>query len=239
MSDGYARPEMLVETEWLAAHLEDPGLVIVDADPPASYARAHIPGAVGQLSENITLKTAQGEVPVMGPDQFADTMQRMGIGDETAVVAYDAQMGLYATRFWWTLQYYGHTNVRVLNGGWHKWLLEGRPLSMAPANSAKGANGASVGFTPRVNEDVHSDCALMQSVVGREDVALLDVRNRDEYTGENGRGNQRRGHVPGAVHIEWTDFVTPDERKVFKPASELREMLAAQGVTRDKNVFVY
>jgi thiosulfate/3-mercaptopyruvate sulfurtransferase len=233
MNSGYARPEMLVEAEWLAAHLEDAGLRIVDADLPQSYARAHIPGAVGHLSEDVYLKTAVGEPFIMGPEKYAETMAKMGICDETTVVAYDANRGLNASRLWWTLQHYGHTNVRVLNGGWHKWLLEGRPVTMAPAQAVPAQ------FTARVNADISTDCALLKSVVGREDVAILDVRNRDEYTGVNGRGNQRRGHVPGAVHIEWTNFVTDDERKVFKPAAELREMLTAQGVTPDKNVFVY
>jgi thiosulfate/3-mercaptopyruvate sulfurtransferase len=233
MTEGYASPELLVETGWLAEHLHDPGLRIVDADTPQSYARAHIPGAVGHEGENINLKTAPGEVFLMGPEQFAETAGRMGIGDETTVVAYDSHMGLQSARLWWSLNYYGHTKVRLLNGGWHKWIAEGRPVSMAKTGPEPAR------FTPRMNEAISTDCALLQSVIGRHDVAILDVRNRDEYTGENGRGNQRRGHLPGAVHIEWTDFVTDHDHKVFKPASELREMLAVQGVTPDKKVFVY
>lgn len=229
----YARPDMLVETDWLAGHLDDPDLRIVDADHPHSYARAHVPGAVGHLSDNVYLKAATGEPFVMGPELYAETMGRMGIGEDTTVVVYDAQRSLYAARFWWTLAYYGHTKARVLNGGWDKWLLEGRPVTME-VPSVRPTR-----FTPRVNPEVHTDCALLQSAVGREDVALLDVRNVSEYTGENARGNQRRGHLPGAVHLEWTDFMTADERKVFKPAGELREMLAKEGVTPDKNVYVY
>ena len=129
---------MLVETGWLAEHLDDPGLRIVDADFPHSYARAHIPGAVGQLADNINLKTASGEVFLMGPEQFAETMGRMGIGDDTLVVAYDGHMGLQAARLWWCLNYYGHTNVPAANGGWHKWLAEGRPVTMARTEVAQG-----------------------------------------------------------------------------------------------------
>ena len=234
MAEDYARPEMLVETEWLAGHLDDPNLRIVDADYPEAYGRAHIPGATGHLDENIYLKTAEGEPFLMGPQQFAETMERMGIGDDTAVVVYDGRMSLYAARFWWALNYYGHTNVRVLNGGWHKWLAEGRPATMASAAPSSG-----VRFTPRLNPDVHTNCALMQSAVGRTDTAILDVRTDAEWTGASDRGNARRGHVPGAVHIEWVNFMTADDRKVFKPAAELRELLRAHGVTPDKNVFVY
>jgi thiosulfate/3-mercaptopyruvate sulfurtransferase len=230
---GYARPEMLVETEWLAEHLGDDGLRIVDADYPHAYARAHIPGAVGHVTENVYLKTAPGETFIRGPEQYAETVGRMGIGDDSAVVVYDGSASLLAARFWWTLRYYGHKNARLLNGGWHKWLLEGRPATMEPARVARAE------FTPRVNEEIATSCALMGAAVGQADVALLDVRNKSEYTGENTRGNQRRGHVPGAVHLEWSDFMTADGRKVFKPADELEEMLRVRGVTRDKRVHVY
>jgi thiosulfate/3-mercaptopyruvate sulfurtransferase len=94
-------------------------------------------------------------------------------------------------------------------------------------------------FTPRVDESLATTCDTLLGAVGRDDVALLDVRNRSEYTGENARGNQRRGHVPGAVHLEWTDFMTGDARKAFKPAAELRSLLRERGVTPDKRVHVY
>jgi thiosulfate/3-mercaptopyruvate sulfurtransferase len=233
MLDAYARPEMLVETEWLAEHLSDPDLRIVDADYPASYARAHIPGAVGHVSQNIYLKTADGETFLMGPEQFAETMAKMGIGDRSAVVVYDSHTSLYAARFWWALTYYGHTNVRVLNGGWHKWLLEGRPATMDAASAVAAT------FTPRADPAIVADCDLIRGAIGRDDAVILDVRTPGEWSGANDRGNSRRGHVPGAVHLEWTNFMTDDSRKVFKPAAELRDMLRARGVTPDKNVYTY
>jgi thiosulfate/3-mercaptopyruvate sulfurtransferase len=94
-------------------------------------------------------------------------------------------------------------------------------------------------FTPQMNPDVHADCPLVQSAVGRDDSVILDVRTDEEWSGANTRGNKRAGHVPGAVHLEWTSFIADDEQKVFKPAAELREMLRAKGVTPDKNVYVY
>jgi len=233
MTENYPHGEMLVETEWLAEHLNDPGLRIVDADYPQSYARAHLPGAVGHLSPNIYLKTADGETFLMEPERFAETMSRMGIGDDTAVVVYDSHQSLYAARFWWALRYHGHREVRVLNGGWHKWLLEGRPATMSTTKVATAS------FTPKLNPDIHTDCELMRGALGADDTAILDVRTDAEWSGASDRGNKRRGHVPGAVHLEWLNFVTDDERKVFKPAAELREMLRAVGVTPDKNVFVY
>lgn len=233
MADGYARPEMLVETDWLADHLDDGNLRIVDADYPPSYARAHVPGAVGHLSQNIYLKTADGETFIMGPDAFADTMSKMGIGDDTLIVAYDSHMSLYAARFWWALNHYGHTKVKILNGGWHKWLAEGRPATMAVPNVPAAT------FTPRVDESILATCDLVRSAIGRDDTVLLDVRTDAEWSGTNDRGNRRAGHVPGAVHLEWVNFMTADETHVFKPAAELREMLRAKGIAPDKNVYTY
>jgi thiosulfate/3-mercaptopyruvate sulfurtransferase len=235
MPEGYAHPELLVETDWLADHVDDRNLRIVDADYPAAYGRAHIPGAVGHRSENVYLKTKSGETFLMGPEQFAETMARMGIGDDTLVVAYDGSRSLLAARFWWALNYYGHSNAKVLNGGAHKWIAEGRPLTMA----APKIDPSATTFTPRADESVLATCELVRDAVGRDDTVLLDVRTEGEFTGANDRGNKRRGHVPGAVHLEWTSFMTDDDRKVFKPAAELREMLRAKGVTPDKNVYTY
>jgi thiosulfate/3-mercaptopyruvate sulfurtransferase len=237
MAAGYARPEMLVETGWLAEHLDDPDLRIVDADAPEAYARAHIPGAAGHPDANITLKTARGETFLMGPESYAAAVDRLGIGDDTAVVAYDGHSGLYAARLWWTLVYYGHQNVRVLNGGWHKWLLEGRPATTAPPGERSGAGRNR--FTPRVEPGVLTDAPRLRAALGRADTAILDVRTAAEWSGAADRGNARRGHVPGAVHLEWVNLVTADEQRVFKPAAELREMLGALGVTPDKEVHVY
>jgi thiosulfate/3-mercaptopyruvate sulfurtransferase len=171
----------------------------------------------------------------MGPEQFADTMAKMGIGDDTLVVTYDGSRSLLATRFWWALNYYGHASAKVLNGGAHKWIAEGRALTMVAPKLDTGTTT----FTPRADESALATCELVRDGVGREDTVLLDVRTEGEFTGANDRGNKRRGHVPGAVHLEWTNFVTDDERKVFKPAAELRGMLRAGGVTPDKNVYTY
>lgn len=234
MPEAYAHAELLVETGWLADHLDDPKLRIVDADYPAAYGRAHVPGAVGHVSDDVYLKTAAGETFLMGPEKFADTMAKMGIADDSLVVAYDGHMSLLAARFWWALNYYGHRNVRVLNGGIHKWLAEGRPVT-----NKVPAVGTTPRFAPQADDGLLATCDLLREAVGRDDSVLLDVRSQGEWTGANDRGNKRRGHVPGAVHLEWTDFVTADENKVFKPAAELREMLRAKGVTPDKNVYAY
>ncbi len=133
---GYARPEMLVTTDWLAAHLQDKDICIVDCDNRDAYRRAHIPGAITFRGHQY-LKEKEGALHIMGPEQFAEAMGAMGIGDDTPVIAYDSFSGLYAARFWWALNYYGHAQVKVMNGGWDKWLAEGRPVTMAEPRPAK------------------------------------------------------------------------------------------------------
>jgi thiosulfate/3-mercaptopyruvate sulfurtransferase len=234
----YADSGMLVDTDWLAAHLDDPGVRLIDADFPQQYARAHIPGAVGQAGVGPFLKTDEqrgGEhgAFLLGPNEFAARMSRMGIGDDSLVIAYDNRMGSYAARLWWALNTYGFRNVKLLDGGWHKWLAEGRPVTARVPKVEPST------FTPRFDGSMYGTCDLLKSAVGRPDVAILDVRSPNEYTGRDDRGNRRRGHVPGAVQLEWTELVTDDERRVFRPPDELRALLESRGVTPDKVVHLY
>ncbi len=157
----------------------------------------------------------------------------MGIGDDTQVIAYDGFGGLYATRFWWVLSYYGHTNVKVLNGGWKKWFDEGRPVSLDSAERREAT------FTPRANPDLLCTLDYGVSRVRNDDTVFLDVRSDEEWEGTNDRGNKRAGRVPGAVHLEWLNLVTDDRHQTFKPAAEVRAMLEPLGVTPDKNVITY
>ena len=160
-------------------------------------------------------------------------MGSMGIGGDTLVVAYDNAGGLYSTRFWWVLNYYGHTNAKVLNGGCRKWLDEGRPLSTDTAKPPRAV------FTCK--EDPGLVCALDYGIsrVGDSDTIFLDVRSDGEWDGTNSRGNKRVGRIPGAIHLEWLNFITDDKHRTFRPASEIRTMLEERGVTPDKQVITY
>ena len=237
-TSGYAHPELLVETDWLAEHVDDPNLRLVDCDPFDAYGRAHIPQAIGIRVHHYIKHSEYATDPrtyplVAPPDTMKTLMESMGIGDEHLVIAYDSNGSLWATRLWWVLNHYGHTNVKVLNGGWKKWFDEGRPLSIdrPPRRSAT--------FTPRANPDLV--CTLDYGVahVGNPDVVFLDVRSDGEWDGTNNRGNPRAGRIPGAVHLEWLHFVTADRHQTFKPADELRSMLEAVGATPDKEVVTY
>jgi thiosulfate/3-mercaptopyruvate sulfurtransferase len=228
---GYARPEMLTPTDWLAAHLPDTNLRIVDCDNRDAYRRAHIPGATTFRGHQY-LKEQEGALYVMGPEKFAENMRALGIGDDTLVIAYDGFSGLYATRFWWALNYYGHTQVKVLNGGWDKWLAEGRPIDNAEPGLAKAT------FTPRVHEEFIARWDYVRDSIGRPDRILLDVRSDGEWTGANARGTKRGGRIPGAVHLEWLNYVD-NKTKEFKPAADLRAMFEQIGIKPEREVVTY
>jgi thiosulfate/3-mercaptopyruvate sulfurtransferase len=223
----YGHPEMLVDGDWLQAHLDDPNLRVVDCDPPDAYKRVHIPGAVSP--SDTMMKNPDDRRFIMTPEQFAAEMARLGIGDDTLVVSYDAG-STTAGRFWWCLNYYGHTNAKVLNGGWNLWLKEGRPVTMAQPKVSAGT------FTPRANNTLYATAEHIMSNLGNEDFVVLDVRSDGEWEGTNLRGNKRGGHMPGAVHMEWVNNLTADDEKRWKSADELREMYAACGITPDKQI---
>ncbi len=228
---GYARPEMLTTTEWLAAHLQDANLRIVDCDNRDAYRRAHIPGAITFRGHHY-LKEEEGALHIMGPEKFAETMGALGIGDDTLVIAYDGFSGLYAARFWWALNYYGYAQVKVLNGGWDKWLAEGQPIDTALPRPPKAT------FTPHVHEEFIARWDYVRDSIGRADRVLLDVRSDEEWTGANARGTKRGGRIPGAMHLEWLNYVD-SKTKEFKPAAELRAMFDQMGVKPEREVITY
>jgi thiosulfate/3-mercaptopyruvate sulfurtransferase len=229
---GYAHPEFLVNAEWVLAHQNDPNVVVVDTDVEAAYLRGHIAGAV-MVPDNYEKDPDSGRVHILPPDKFAVMCQNLGIGDDTLVIAYDNNQSLYAARLWWALNYYGHTNVKVLDGGWRRWVQEGRAISFDRPKLL-----ASVKFTPMINDSIMVRVDELKAACSLSEVVIWDVRSDGEYDGSNGRGNKRLGHVPGAVHLEWFNLMDRDTHR-FKPAEEVRLMLANHGITTDKAVFAY
>lgn len=239
INSDYPRSDLLVETDWLESQLEDENIRVVDCDQYDKYARAHIKNAVG-IPEHHYLKGPDyltdrfGNPHVADSDHIAELMSGMGIDTDTVVVAYDHSGGLYAARLWWVLNHYGHSDVKILNGGWTKWFDETRPVSIDLTHVAKKT------FVPRLNSgDV---CTLAYGIeqVGNSDTVFLDVRSNGEWDGsDTTRGNKRTGHIPGAVHLEWLNFITHDRYRTVKPASEIRSLLERNGVTSDKQVITY
>ena len=228
----YARPELLVETDWLAEHLNDSNVRIIEmAQDGADFEAGHIPGAA--LSPSWQIKGAERTRLVAPPDEAKAWFESVGVGDDTLVVGYDRFHSRDAGRLWWVLTYYGHTNVRVLNGGWTKWAAEGRPVETGPSRAASGAT-----FTPQgPSLDMESTVEKLRDAIGRDDTVIWDVRALAEYTGENSRGNARVGHVPGAVHLEWSELMADDD--TFKPQEEIEAIVRGLGITPDKTAHIY
>ena len=224
--------QFLVDPQWVQDHASDPNLVVVDIDGEAGYQRGHIPGAA-MLPSNYERDPATGLVRTMPPEKFAATCQALGIGDGSRVVLYDNNLSLYAARFWWVLDRYGHTNVKVLDGDWRRWVMEGRPVSFAPARPNPG-----VRFTPQPDDSRLARLDDVRAACGRSDMVIWDVRTSSEYDGSDRRPGRRPGHIPGAVNLEWASLMDRDTHR-FRPVAEMRQLLAEKGITPDKAVFAY
>jgi thiosulfate/3-mercaptopyruvate sulfurtransferase len=231
-NQGYARPELLAEPDWLWEHRDDPNVRLIDCATLEAYRRAHIPGALG-LPVHFYIKDPANETFVMPPEAFAELMGKLGVGDDTTVVTYDDNNSLVAARLWWVLNYYGHANAKVLNGGWHRWLTEQRPVTFHQSRAQPAT------FTPRPNNSLICDAGGLKAKIDTAGIQIMDMRTDEEWLGTNNRGNKRAGHVPGAIHLEWLNYITSDDRRVFKPADELRAMLQTAGISPENEVVTY
>ena len=233
-SEGYAHPEMLVGTDWLAKHLHDPNLRVVDMGPFEGYARAHIPGAVhpGPADRSHYFKDPENPAHVMPPEAFAKVMSTLGIGDDTTVVAYDADGGHTAARLWWVMDYYGNGSCKVVNGGWNKWVATGHSVAIATPSYPPAA------YTAKPRAGLCKLDHMLDHVVDNNAV-IIDVRSDGEWAGTEARGNKRSGHIPSAIHLEWKSYVTADDLKMLKPAAELRALFEGSGITPEKLAITY
>jgi len=238
----------LVTTDWLAAHLEDESLRVVDirgyvkktdlgggrqkAEYLAAreeYDEAHIPGAVYvDWTSDITDPDDPVPAQIAPAERFADLMGSLGIGDDTHVVVYDHAGGQFATRLWWALTYYGHDRISVLDGGWSKWTAEDRPTTTkvpAPEPAV---------FTPEPQGGwrTHAEALLAASEGG--EAFVLDAREEGQYTGAVAREPGRAGRVPGANHLHSDSLLDP-ESGTFYSEEELARRLKEAGVPEDRD----
>ncbi len=252
--------DSLVTTDWLADHLDDLHLRIVDirgyvkktdlgegrqrAEYLAAreeYEEAHVPGAVYvDWTRDITDPDDPVPVQVAPPDRFAKLMGSLGVGGDTHVVVYDHTGGQFATRLWWALTYYGHGRVSVVDGGWNKWTAEGRPTTSEVPKLEPAV------FTPRLRpewrknaEDVLTASERGGAKKSEEGIHaasdfILDARDEGQYTGAMARGEVRAGRVPGAKHLHADSLFDP-ESGTFLPDAELAEKLRKAGVPEDKD----
>jgi thiosulfate/3-mercaptopyruvate sulfurtransferase len=245
-------PGSLVSTDWLEEHLLESAVRVVDirgyvktvdagtgdgkqistyAGAKDEYDQAHIPGAVFvDWTTDIIDPDDPVSVQIASPERFKAAMEALGIGDETDVVVVDHTGGHFATRLWWALNYYGHSGVAVLDGGMTKWLADGLPVT----NETPEIPAAR--FTPNANSAVRYLVDDVAAAISDPGVTLVDARDANQYSGEVYRGS-RRGHIPSAVNLNAKLLFTP--QGTWKSDDELREVVAAAGITGDEKVVAY
>jgi len=226
----YAHPEQLVETDWVAAHAGDANVRIVDMRQNG-FAEGHVPGAV--YISPVAIRDAKAPPTFLPtPAAFEEMMAKLGISNATRVVAYDERGGIYAARLWWILNYYGHTNVALMNGGWIKWTAEQRPTSTAPASP-----GATT-FTARAQTHWLATASDVVGAIGKPGVTIVDARTQAEIEGKDLRNIKRGGFVPSSVPVYWEDLLDA-QKKTFKPADELKKIYEDRGIVPSKEVIAY
>lgn len=224
--------QLLVTTEWLEQHRADGDLRIVDVRLESTYNEGHIPGAV-----NLPLPLLNDpDNPIFSmlvpPARMAELIRPLGIGAGDRVVLYDDSRLLPAARVFWALEYYGQERLSVLDGGYPKWVAEGRPVSQERPQAEAST------FTPLPQPQRLATKDYILANLKNPDVVLLDVRTEAEYQGRAGR-SARGGHIPGAINIDWANAMTADAVPVLRPAQELRAMYEAARVTPAKEVVIY
>jgi thiosulfate/3-mercaptopyruvate sulfurtransferase len=235
--NGYAKP-VLVSTDWLAEHLNDDNLVVAEVDENTDlYEEGHIAGAV-KLHWRDDLQDPV-ERDVVDKATFERLMGERGISNDRSVIVYGDKNNWFAAYAYWYLKIYGHQDVRILDGGRQKWIDEERELTTdAPKPSPAVYSAQERDETIRTYRD-----AVLTNL-GKDALALVDVRSPQEYSGElmappgyEQEGASRTGHIPTAKSVPWAQAVRDDG--TFKPADELRALYEGKGVTPDKAVTAY
>ena len=223
-------PELLVEPAWLASHLGDSHLRIVDLRQPADYQAGHIPGAVYFSSESlfVTRNGIAGMLPEI--EQVQELLRSAGIAADTVVVGYDDAVGLAPARLFWALDYAGQGNGRLLNGGWSAWSAANLPASKDGVTPPRSE------FVAKPQSDRLAEVDWVKSHIGISDTAFVDARSIEEYTGKRGMA-KRLGHIPGAIHSEWRTYLERDGR--FRDPAQLLAEFAAKGLVPDKEAVPY
>lgn len=236
---GYAHPEVLVDTTWVADHLNDPNVRLVESNEDILlYDTGHIPGAIkidwiADLNDPVTRDYLDRE-------RFEQLLSSKGIGNDTTVVFYGDKSNWWATYAFWVFKLFGHKDARILNGGRAKWIAEGRELTREVPHYPPTEYRAQ----ERDDTKIRAFRDHVLEHIRKSGVALVDVRSPQEFTGEKihmpeypQEGTLRGGHIPTAVNIPWGKAANEDG--TFKSPEELEALYKSQGVTPDKDVIAY
>ncbi|HIF43908.1 MAG TPA: sulfurtransferase [Dehalococcoidia bacterium] len=235
---GYAHPESIVTTDWVSEHGSDANVRLVEVDvDTAAYDAGHIAGAVGwnwksELQQTLSrdLVTKEGMEQLLGS---------AGIDNGTTVVLYGDNNNWFAAWAFWQMKYYGHDDVKLMNGGRAKWEAEGKPLTTDAANHGSKSYNAKA-----ANEDIRAYRDQVLSKVNASSISLVDVRAPAEYSGEllapealPQEGAQRGGHIPSAANVPWGQAVAEDG--TFKSADDLQALYGGKGIDGSKETIAY
>jgi thiosulfate/3-mercaptopyruvate sulfurtransferase len=234
----YAHPQVLVETEWVAQHLDDPNLRIVESDEDVLlYEVGHVPGAV-KIDWHVDLQD-QVVRDYINKRGFEMLLSSRGIANDSTVIFYGDKNNWWACYAFWVFKLFGHTDCKIINGGRQKWIAENRPLSKDTPNYPR------TNYVAQERDDTKIRAfrdQVMKHVAGGN--PLVDVRSPQEFSGEllhmpgyPQEGALRGGHIPGAKNIPWAKAAREDG--TFKSADELKELYGAQGITSDKDIIAY
>ena len=228
----YAHPEQLVETDWLAAHTADANVRIVDMrGQQGAFAAGHIPGAVS-LSPVAIREADRPPTFLPTPAEFEASMAKLGIADATRVIVYDERGGIYAARLWWILNYFGHSNVALLNGGWPKWTAEKRATTTnMPAISAGH-------FSARPQPRWVATASDVVGSIDKAGVKIVDARTEGEIEGKDLRNIKRGGFIPSSVPVYWEELLDAQQR-TFKSADDLKRIYESRGIVPSQEVIAY
>lgn len=235
MTKRFKHPEFIVETAWLADHLTDPGVVVLDGTthlmppPPvpynvvsgrADFERGHIPGAqFVDIDVDLSDPDQAPGLHFMLPsaERFAAAMGRLGISNETTVVCYATANHWWATRLWWTLRVFGHDRAAVLNGGFQRWQAEGRPIEAGPGRARTATT-----FRARFRPELVADKNDVLAAIGEGEICTLNALRPEQHAGTGGTVYGRLGHIKGSINVPAVNVVDADN--LFRPASELHRM---------------
>jgi len=245
----FARPQYLVETDWMAQHLEDPAVRLLECtvylqptDGPfpfrvesgrAKWAEGHIPSAgFIDLQEELSDRTSPLRFMLPPAAQFAAAMGRAGVGDGVRVILYDRAFNMWAARIWWMLRAFGFDNAAVLNGGFKKWTAESRPVS------TDAATRPATTFTARPRPGLIADKSGVLAAIGESGSCVLNALSEEQHHGTGGTTYGRPGRIKGSVNVVARDLVDPATH-AYLPADVLRAKFQAVGALDAKRVVTY
>ncbi len=248
-AQGFAHPEFLVETDWLAAHLDDPNLIVLDGtvhlipDPKITYTvksgredfeKGHIPGAqFVDLQADLSAPHPKLRFMLPGAEEFAAAMGRFGVGERSRVILYSTTTPQWATRIWWMLRNYGFDNAAVLNGGFQKWAREGRPVQTGPALPRLPAR-----FVVREDRRLMVGNEAVQGAIGDGAICTLNALSAEQHAGTGGNVYGRPGRIAGSTNVPAASLIDP-ATGTFLPPTALRAKFDAVGAFDKQQVITY